>query len=88
MTELHTEQTKNNQGGLKQKDGACSEVHMFKNSTSLIWLALMSFTFSILIQTAMPCFKCLLSTSSKMDPNGLEMRLMESISLEATLSER
>ena len=33
MTEIQTEQTKNYQGGSKQKDQAYSDVRMYENST-------------------------------------------------------
>ena len=52
MTEIQTEQTKNYQGGSKQKDQAYSDVRMYENSTPLDPAMFQAFARSVLWTSA------------------------------------
>ena len=97
MTEIQTEQTKNYQGGSKQKDQAYSDVRMYENSTPLDPVG--SFEFYInrlhpscqaLFQTPNHHFKKAESRWFRNEPLGKNTiaKLMGNISSKAELSER
>ena len=97
MTEIQTEQTKNYQGGSKQKDQAYSDVRMYENSTPLDPVG--SFEFYLnrlypscqaLFQTPNHHFKRAESRWFRNEPLGKNTiaKLMENVSSKAELSER
>ena len=97
VTEMQTEQTKNYQGGSKQKDQSYSDVRMYENSSPLDPVS--SFEFYILrlnpncqalFQTPNKHFKKEGSQWFRNEPLGKNKiaKLMENISLKAELSEK
>ena len=97
VTEIQTEQTKNYQGGSKQKDQAYSDVRMYENSTPLDPVGSFEFYISrlhpscqALFQTPNHHFKKAESRWFRNEPLGKNTiaKLMENISSKAELSER
>ena len=57
MTEIQTDQTKNYQGGSKQKHQAYSDVRMYENSTPLDPVTSFEFYISRLLQSCQALFQ-------------------------------
>ena len=96
MTVIHTEQTKNYQGGSKQKDQAYSDVCMFENLTQLDPVGSFEFFISRLHPSCQALFQTPNHHSKKAEsrwfrnePLGKNTiaKLMENVSSKADLSE-
>ena len=74
MTEIQTEQTKNYQGGSKQKDQAYSDVRIYENSTPLDPVGSFEFYISRLHPSCQALFQTPNHTTSrKLNQDGFEM---------------
>ena len=74
VTEIQTEQTKNYQGGSKQKDQAYSDVRIYtRTRRRLIRWVHSNSTLVVFIQAARLSFRPLTTTSRKLNQDGFEM---------------